>query len=291
MKFIIQVLYESFKKFNNDECMTLSSAISFIFLMSLVPFMTLAVKLFNLIQKNFFTETNVNQVELVINEMNKIIPFVSSQWFKLSFMDKGTGPSLTLFALIMLPIISGMIFHELENAYRKIFNLSGKNSLLRQFFYAFFTIFFLLFVFITNFVVTLINSLFSEYSFYLKKSNILYEKINYITHALFLKLEIASLISLVLFFLFTSIIFLPSDLKIKPMERIIPAFIFAFLWISAKALFSFYLKNISVVNLLYGSISTIIIMLVWIFYSSITLLFSVEIMYSLHTPKKAQINA
>ncbi|MBW1957869.1 MAG: hypothetical protein JRF31_06980 [Deltaproteobacteria bacterium] len=36
-------------------------------------------------------------------------------------------------------------------------------------------------------------------------------------------------------------------------------------------------------NLLYGSLSSVIVILLWIFYSSAALLYSVEVMYVLHS--------
>jgi uncharacterized BrkB/YihY/UPF0761 family membrane protein len=41
-------------------------------------------------------------------------------------------------------------------------------------------------------------------------------------------------------------------------------------------------QHISEVNLLYGSLSSVILVLMWIFYSSMALLFSVEVMHVLH---------
>jgi membrane protein len=59
--------------------------------------------------------------------------------------------------------------------------------------------------------------------------------------------------------------------------------IFSLLWHSARGSFGFYIAHITRVNDLYGSLSSIILILIWIFYSTVVLLFAVEIMHVLHS--------
>ena len=65
--------------------------------------------------------------------------------------------------------------------------------------------------------------------------------------------------------------------------RLLSAVLFSVLWIFARGLFKLYLLHISRVNLLYGSLSSVIVILLWIYYSSAALLYSVEVMYVLHS--------
>jgi membrane protein len=84
-----------------------------------------------------------------------------------------------------------------------------------------------------------------------------------------------------IFFLVTVKIFLNIKIRIK--DRLFSAALFSALWIFARELFKLYLIHISRVNLLYGSLSSVIVILLWIFYSSAALLYSVEVMYVLHS--------
>ena len=74
----------SFKKFLQDDCFNLSLSISFVFLLSIIPFATLSILVFDLIQQLLFAHTNwAGQVtELLADELNQVIPFVSREWMK-----------------------------------------------------------------------------------------------------------------------------------------------------------------------------------------------------------------
>ena len=46
--------------------------------------------------------------------------------------------------------------------------------------------------------------------------------------------------------------------------------------------FGLYIRHVSSINVLFGSLSSVCIILLWTYYSSIALLYSVEYMYVLH---------
>jgi membrane protein len=54
------------------------------------------------------------------------------------------------------------------------------------------------------------------------------------------------------------------------------------LWIGARECFGLYIQNVSRINVLFGSLGSVCIVLLWIYYSSLALLYSVEFMYALH---------
>ena len=90
-----------------------------------------------------------------------------------------------------------------------------------------------------------------------------------------------SIVILGIFFLATVKIFL--NIKVQMKYRLFSAGLFSVLWIIARRVFKLYLYHVSRVNLLYGSLSSVIVILLWIFYSSAALLYSVEVMYVLHS--------
>lgn len=282
MKTLFILIREALLKFKNDDCITLASAISFVFMLSLIPFLTLAAEIFGLIQNYFIYKGRfVNHTDLIISELHKIIPFVSSEWFRTNTVTSGSK-SLTFFSLIMLPVISGIIFHELETAYRKIFSIPARMIIVNQFFYALFTIAVLLLIFTANFAWVVLSSILTNITAAFHDSPAIFRFLQALKTFNFFSVDMISLIILMLFFIITSVIFLPSNIHIKIKHRLVSAFIFAFLWNTAKTIFSFYIRNISIVNLIYGSISSVIIILIWIFYSSAILLFSVQIMFQLY---------
>ena len=83
------------------------------------------------------------------------------------------------------------------------------------------------------------------------------------------------------FYLATTKLFL--NIKIKWRYRLISGIVFCLLWMVARKVFGIYIQHISEVNLLYGSLSSVIVILMWVFYSSMALLFSIEVMFVLHS--------
>lgn len=113
----------SFRKFLQDDCFTLSLSVSFVFLLSIIPFTTLSVLIVDLFQQLFFSQANwTGQVtEMLADEMNQVIPFVSQDWMKSHVINPRAHGSFKVINFLMLPIISGLIFKTLETSYRKIF--------------------------------------------------------------------------------------------------------------------------------------------------------------------------
>mgnify|MGYP001818647347 CR=1 FL=1 len=69
-----KLLAVSFKKFIQDDCFTLSLSISFVFLLSIIPFATLSILIFDFVQQLLFAQTNwVGQAtELLADELNQV---------------------------------------------------------------------------------------------------------------------------------------------------------------------------------------------------------------------------
>jgi membrane protein len=95
------------------------------------------------------------------------------------------------------------------------------------------------------------------------------------------RINVLSVVVLIAFYLGTIKLFL--NIKIQLRHRLVSALVFCLLWILARKLFSVYISHITEVNVLYGSLSSVIVILMWIFYSSLALLFSVEVLHALHS--------
>jgi membrane protein len=273
----------SFKKFLEDDCFTLSLSVSFVFLLSIIPFATLSILVFDLIQKLFFAHTNwAGQVtDLLAEELNQVIPFVSREWMKSHVINPDAYGSFKAINFLMLPIISGLIFKTLETSYRKIFQLPSRHLLLGQAIYVTMSIFAVLLFFISNYIWIIVSTSASHFLNSINKTpyleNLYRLAVGYTRSQ---PINLVSLLVLIGFYLVTVKLFL--NVKIKWRYQFLSGFIFCILWILARRFFGLYIQHISEVNLLYGSLSSVILFLMWIFYSSMALLFSLEVMYVLH---------
>jgi len=273
----------SFKKFLEDDCFTLSLSVSFVFLLSIIPFATLSILIFDLIQKLFFAHTNwAGQVtDLLADELNQVIPFVSREWMKSHVINPDAYGSFKAINFLMLPIISGLIFKTLETSYRKIFQLPSRHLLLGQAIYVTMSIFAVLLFFISNYIWIIVSTFASHFLNSINKTpyleNLYRLAVGYTRSQ---PINLVSLLVLIGFYLVTVKLFL--NVKIKWRYQFLSGLIFCILWILARQFFGLYIQHISEVNLLYGSLSSVILFLMWIFYSSMALLFSLEVMHVLH---------
>ena len=273
----------SFKKFLEDDCFTLSLSVSFVFLLSIIPFATLSILVFDLIQQLFFAHTNwAGQVtDLLADELNQVIPFVSREWMKSHVINPDAYGSFKAINFLMLPIISGLIFKTLETSYRKIFQLPSRHLLLGQAIYVIMSIFAVLLFFISNYIWIIVSTFASHFLNSINKTpyleNLYRLAVGYTRSQ---PINLVSLLVLIGFYLVTVKLFL--NVKIKWRYQFLSGLIFCILWILARQFFGLYIQHISEVNLLYGSLSSVILFLMWIFYSSMALLFSLEVMHVLH---------
>lgn len=278
-----KLLSVSCKEFMKDDCFTLSLSISFVFLLSIIPFVTLSVFIFNFIQQQLFSHTNwaIRITALLPDAMVQMIPFVSKDWVKTHVLNPHAYGSFKTINFIMLPIISGLIFKTLDTSYRKIFELPPRHLLLGQAVYIMMSIFAILLFFILNFIWIIFSASVPHLLTVINQAPYLTDIIK--TAKLCVTYQPVNLLSalvILLFYLVTIKLFL--NIRIKFRYRFLSGIIFCLLWMAARQVFGIYIQHISEINLLYGSLSSVIVILMWIFYSSITLLFSIELMFVLH---------
>ena len=251
--------------------------------MSIIPFATLSILVFDLIQQLFFAHTNWagQATELLADELNQVIPFVSREWMKSHVINPDAYGSFKAINFLMLPIISGLIFKTLETSYRRIFELPARHLLLGHAIYVTMSIFAVLLFFIANYIWIILSTSASHFLNSINKTpyleNLYQLAVNYTRSQ---PINLISLLVLIGFYLVTVKLFL--NVKIKWRYQLFSAVIFCVLWIFARKFFGLYIQHISEVNLLYGSLSSVILFLMWIFYSSMALLFSLEVLHVLH---------
>jgi membrane protein len=276
-----RVVRGSVHKFVQDDGFTRASSVSFYFLLSLIPFGTLGVSIFALLQKILGSPFGDLQAlsGALIENLQQVVPFISREWLSRYVFDSEAGQSFRIANFALLPLVSGMVFQVLESSYRKIFQLPGRRMLVGQGINALVSVFAILLLFVTNFILALLLPALSG----------LLERTSVVAPVFTTALDLLSpmgstvvaAVILVLFYLATVRIFL--SVRIRWRYRLASGALFCGLWLLAKHAFGFYLENISRISVLYGSLSSIIIILLWIYYSSAALLYSVVVLRILHT--------
>jgi YihY family inner membrane protein len=273
----------SANKFVKDDCVTLSLSVSFVFLLSIIPFTTLSILIFDFVKGYFITNAAWagNISEILAEEINHIIPFVSKGWIKSHVVNPDAYRSFKAINFLMLPLISGLFIKSLETSYRKIFQLPPRHLVFGQAFYIIISVFAGLLFFMSNFIWIILSTVGSHVLNTINNTpyvNQIYQLAMPVLTSH--RLNLLSAMVLIAFYLTTIKLFL--NIKIRFRHRLISAIVFCLLWLIARQLFSLYISHITEVSVLYGSLSSVILILMWIFYSALALLFSVEVLYNLH---------
>lgn len=279
------ILRQAGKKFIDDDCVTLSTSISYVFLLALVPFSTLTVYIISIVQAWIFPiHVGWGQVvkEIYTEEMAQMIPFISKEWLIKYVIEARAGLSFKIITLLLLPIISGLLFNTLEVSFRKIFRLPTRHFLLGQLLYAVGSVFLVMFIFLVNFFWGILEPIANHYlnaiNSYILSMDL--EPI-YLEPIFVMLAHTISVLVPILFFWIATRIFL--NVKVSIRHILISGSVFSLLWHSARSFFGLYITHVARVTDLYGSLSSIILILIWIFYSAVVLLFAVEIMNVLHS--------
>jgi membrane protein len=270
------------KNFLWDDCLIISASISFVFLLAIIPFSALFLFLMNLF-KNLFLPTLFpqNMIDILVRDIARFIPFVSKTWIHTHLINSVGLGSFTTINVLMLPLVSGLMFKSLEESFRRIFHLPPRNLIKGHMLYAGLSIFVILIFFMANFIWTVVADAIRPLLHYIDSNPYIHDLyaiiIEYFT---FTHLNLLSWLILVLFFMITARFFL--TIPIKNHHRLIGGILFGLLWLLARKLFGMYIQHITHINVLFGSLSSVCIILLWIFYSAMALLYSVEFMYVLH---------
>jgi membrane protein len=270
-------------KFVKDDCVTLSLSVSFVFLLSIIPFTTLSILIFDLIKGPFISNASWvgNISEVLAEKINQIIPFITKNWIKSHVINPDAYGSFKAINFLMLPVISGLFFKSLETSYRKIFQLPPRHLLFGQAFYVIISVFAGLLFFMSNFILIIFSTVISHI-LNVVNSTPYVNQFSQLATTAFTSHRINFISAFVLMGFYLATIKLFLNIKIRLRHRLASAILFCLLWLVARELFSMYISHVTEVSVLYGSLSSVIVILMWIFYSSLALLFSVEVLHNLH---------
>ena len=270
------------RNFIHNDCSMVCSAISFVFLLAIIPFSALFLFVLNMFHDIFLPGLFPDDlVSVMVQDIHQVVPFISQGWVRTHLIDSLGLGSFTTINLLTLPIISGLMFKSLDEAFRRIFSLPKRSLIKGQAAYAAMSIFAILIFFMSNFIWTLA----SEATGQLQRSiqhmdyikDIYVAVLDYVSVP---QINIVSWVLLILFFMATVKVFLSAKIKLR--HQLAAGALFGLSWIAARNVFGLYIQHVARINVLYGSLGSVCILLLWVFYSSVALLYSVEFMYVLH---------
>jgi membrane protein len=271
---ITKILKKSFLSFKEDGCLNLSAAIAFYAILSLIPFIYLLVSLVG-----FFIGSKGEVLPKVSVYINQLIPFISEHVLhEVGRINLGSGV-FAWFAVVFMLWSSTLIFDSIEFSLKKVFKVER----VRPFWVS--KIMSLLFVPVVGLVFIFLQIFNLTIDAFIKLNN--YFGITLVP--IFLNsIGLKYIFPLLLAFLFlTALYSIVTPGRIFFREAMIGGFISAIMMEIAKHIFGWMIIHNPNFGLVYGSLNTIILMILWIFYASAIFLFCAEIISAYQKKKKS----
>jgi len=245
----------SFKDFYKDEGVFLSSSLAFFSILSIIPLSMFIVNvLVNIIQEE-------RVVKFVYSKLIAFFPAIELHMIK-ELRKILAAKEVSSVSLILYGIFSLQLFTAIEFSLNKIFKTAKKRHFIMSLLMSFFIILLITLTVAASFTLTYIIRI-------LEPSSEL---------SILLKFFFKYILPFVLMFVIATLLYkiLPTK-KIKLGSILIGASVTTLLIEIAKYVFAFYVLNIIKISTLYGSVSTFLALLMWLFYGWAVFLFGAEL--------------
>ena len=255
-----------FRRFNADEGMTTAGALSFYFLMSMLPMSLLGLSVFGYILGSrsaaLSAITSLGKIGQIFPQGTIDIESILSDLIVGKQVIGGIG-------LLMLLWFSGGVFFTIETAVNKIFRVSLKRGFLKRTVVVYFFMLLAGLMLLTSIFITVLAAIVSDLS--LSVFGINPAKIPVLWNVFF------SLVPPTLMMLMFAIIY-----KVGPKTKVYWKSAFgggmlaSVLWELSRRAFSWYLSNVALYNKLYGALGALVAVFIWIYYSATIFIIGVE---------------
>jgi membrane protein len=259
------------KKFNGDHCFLLSAGIAFSVLLCLIP---LSFLLLSLIGAYLFSEQEV--LIHIRDYLQNIFPSLDPQIMENILRIMQDRQIVGVLGLGGLAWAATWVFSSLRTALNIVFEVGRGRNILRGKAIDLLMIFFAGILLLMSMVFTVVINFFQSYQnrFPLDIGPLFPFILKYLTPFFF---------TFTVFFLIYKIApnkIIPSPVALKA------AFFVSFLWEIAKHLFGWYVLHLGRFSIVYGSLATLAVFFLWIYYSAIIFLLGAEMAALLERERK-----
>ncbi|MBI4844021.1 MAG: YihY/virulence factor BrkB family protein [Nitrospirae bacterium] len=271
MTFFLVSFMRSLKAFIKDDCLYLSASIAYFLIVSLVPLSLLIVSLFG-----YFLGESPDFFQYAVSRLMSAFPSVTrdvTAELRNLIIYKGISP-LTFLVYCFLSI---QLFYSIEDAMNVIFNIPKKRHFFISFFWYVIIVTLVMFFLMTAFVMSSFASIFLNYPMEIFGIAV------GLKLAIFLKYIVPYLLVISVF---TVIFMIVPKVKVNPKYAFSGALLVTILWDFGKQVFTWYVKNVAHLGMIYGSLTTFIIVLLWGYYSTCIVLLGGEFVYCLTTARE-----
>ncbi len=259
------------KGFYRDDCHIMAAAIAFYAILSLLPFLLLLLSIAGFVLNNI-AHQYASQQELfshISSYVRAVVPFLGDDVMQRLAGAVSNRSTYGITGLIILFITAGLVFRTLELAFARVFKTKQHRSMVVSQ------------LLIVVFVLAL-GLLFLAVHYFGILSSTFYSARDASFSQRWDKFLSAHVVLRIMATVVTATTVFVILLKYFSKERVgiryalAGGLLFSLFWMLAIKVFGYYLTHVARFSLLYGSLATMAIIVVWIFYSACILLLCAE---------------
>ncbi len=279
-----RILFNTGKSFYTDDCLTLSASISFYFLLSFIPFLIILGSLMGYCIEYIQYIYNVTPADMSVTTtkyIKMVVPYLEDDFISQFFTISKYKVKLGTIGGISLLVSAALLFSTLHDSFFRIFGGKYINFILSRLMGLLFILTLIIFLFFIQYFFTLILGIIAAVESNFPALSIfvdLFRNNGFVISFLITTLLIIALFSILIFY-FT------KDVLHSTTGTISGALLFSFLWSGAKYIYNIYITEISNFSIIYGSLTWLVTMILWIYYSTLILLLSMEFIKSINMEK------
>jgi membrane protein len=259
------ILWEARGAFIKDGCMNLSAALAFYTILSLIPFLFLMVS-----AAGYLLGSSDEAHQMVLSFMDRFFPQASALILKEVGAISQRAGVLGWVGVLSMIWTASVFFSSLEFAMGIVFRVEQRRKYWKSRLLAFSMIPASSVIFLLSLLVTAFTGIRASYVLHILGWDLGRSAFfGFLVGYLFPYLVLASA--------FTAIYRIIPNTSITFRHAVAGGASCAFLFEMAKHFFTWYIGRSSQYNVVYGSLEAIVILVIWVFYSSIILLFCAEV--------------
>ncbi|MBI5025639.1 MAG: YihY/virulence factor BrkB family protein [Nitrospirae bacterium] len=265
----VKVAGKSISAFFKDGCINLAASLSYFFILAIIPLSILVITAIGYFLGQH-QDLYLYALAGLINLFPKVTNEITEEFRKVIIFKGISGVTLILYGLLSFELFSSM-----ENSMNIIFKVSKKRPFVLSLLFSFIVVTLVIVFLLASFGVTTVALLFKKYPIEVFGIKMGYKA------GVFLR-YVAPFILVLL--TFTAVFMIIPRIKVPFRSAFIGAVFTTVLWEVAKHFFTWYVKYVIRLGSIYGSLTTFILVLLWLYYSSCIFLLGAEIVNNSRRP-------
>ncbi len=264
--YLIRTAGNSVTSFFRDECQYLAASIAYFLIVSLVPLSLLMVAMFG-----YVLGGNQELYQFLLSKLTNFFPTVTAGITD-EIANLITYRGISVITFIIYGFLALQLFYSVEHAMDVIFKVPKKRHFLLSLFWTIFIVTLVIFFWLISFTVSSVASLFTGHPVNIFGIEVTYKA------GIFLR-YVAPFVLLLL--TFTTVYKIVPHVRVHTKYAFAGALLTTVLWELAKHLFTWMVKHVAYIGTIYGSLTTFILFLLWMYYLSCIFLLGGEFVNSL----------